>query len=244
MPLVAHEANPDPEPLNTALTRLGEFDWAVFTSARAVDEVCAHRLWACWPWDAASKPRVGAVGPITKACLTKHGIPVAVHPAVPGAHGLALALIGVEGGGLAGRTVFWPRSNLARPDLREALVAAGARVVDPVVYLTTAVRPPDLPEFLRDLGAGRVDAVTFLSPSSAENLAALMDGGTLSVLAGRTSVASVGPTTTAALTKLGAPPTVEARDRTGSGLAAVLLSYVGLRPPLLRSRARFKGDLP
>jgi len=49
------------------------------------------------------------------------------------------------------------------------------------------------------------------------------------VLAGRTVVASVGPTTSAALAKLGAPPTVEARDRTGGGLAAVLLSYVGLR---------------
>ena len=113
---------------------------------------------------------------------------------------------------------------LERGDPRDALVAAQARVPDPVAYCTRAVRPAGLPEVLSHLHAGRVDAVTFLSPSSAENLAAVMEDGTLSLLAGRTIVASVGPTTSAALTRLGAAPIVEATDRTAHGLAAALLS--------------------
>jgi len=225
MPVVAHEAAPDPEPLVTQLARLAAFDWVVFTSARAVDAVCDHPDWLRWPWRTALRPRVGAVGPLTHACLTGHGVPVAVCPAQPGAVGLALALIKAEGPTIAGRMVLWPRSDIARPDLRDLLVAAQAHVVDPVAYCTRAVRPAGLSEFLNHLDAGLVDAVTFLSPSGAENLAAVMEDGTLSALAGRTIVASVGPTTSAALTQLGAAPAVEARDRTARGLAAALLSW-------------------
>ena len=171
----------------------------------------------------AKRPLNAADGPLTRACLIEHGVPVAVCPDQAGAGGLALALIEAEGGTIAGRTVLWPRSDIARPELRDALVAAHARVVDPVAYCTKAIRPAGLPEFLTQLDAGRIDAVTFLSPSSAVNLAAVMEGGTLSVLAGRTIVASVGPTTSAALTRLGAAPAVEATDRTVLGLAAALL---------------------
>jgi uroporphyrinogen III methyltransferase/synthase len=225
MPVVAHEAAPDPGPLVTELARLADFDWVAFTSVRAVTAVYGHREWTNWPWESAKRPRVAAVGPLTRAYLMEHHVPVAVCPAQAGAVGLALALIKAEGSTIAGRLVLWPRSDIARPDLRDLLVAAQARVVDPVAYCTRAVRPAGLPEFLNHLDAGLVDAVTFLSPSGAENLAAVMEDGTLSVLAGRTIVASVGPTTSAALTRLGAAPAVESRDRTAHGLAAALLSY-------------------
>lgn len=223
MPVVAHEAAPDSEPLVTQLAHLADFDWVVFTSVRAVTAVCDHAEWTNWPWESSRRPRVGAVGPLTRACLMEHAVPVAVCPAHAGAVGLALALIKAEGCTIAGRMVLWPRSDIARPDLRDRLVAAQARVVDPVAYCTRAVRPAGLPEFLSHLHAGLVDAVTFLSPSGADNLAAVMEDGTLSVLAGRTIVASVGPTTSAALTRLGAAPAVEARDRTVHGLAEALL---------------------
>jgi uroporphyrinogen III methyltransferase/synthase len=100
--------------------------------------------------------------------------------------------------------------------------------VVPVAYCTLSNRPPNVDEVLADLEAGQIDAVTFLSPSSAAGLAALMPDGTLSSLAGRTLVASVGPTTSAALARLGAPATLEVASRTVSGLAAALLSYFGL----------------
>lgn len=223
MPVVTHEAASDPEPLVTQLACLAAFDWVAFTSARAVDAVCDYPDWVRWPWRTAPRPRVGAVGPLTKARLTGHGVPVDVCPAQAGAVDLALALIEAEGPTIAGRLVLWPRSDIARPDLRDRLVAAQARVVDPVAYCTRAIRPARLSDFLIHLHAGRVDAVTFLSPSGAESLAAVMEDGTLSVLAGRTIVASVGPTTSAALTRLGAAPAVEARDRTVHSLAEALL---------------------
>ena len=227
LPVVAHGPAPDLAPLVAALARLPEYGWVAFTSARAVDAVCAFDEWSRWPWGTAERPRVAAVGPVTRAVLLTHGVPVALCPEIPGARALAQAMIDAEGGSLAGRTVFWPKSNLARPDFGDALRAAGAVLVEPVSYSTTAVRPPDLADILRDLADGRIDCVAFFSPSGAANLAAVMPDGTLSALAGRTLVASVGPATSAALAGLGAPAAVEAESRTAGGLAAALLSYLG-----------------
>ncbi|MCX6552139.1 MAG: uroporphyrinogen-III synthase [Acidobacteria bacterium] len=228
LPVVEHGPAPDPARLETALARLPEYAWAAFTSARAVDAVCLHAAWGRWPWATATQPRIAAVGPVTRAALLSQGVPVALCPQIPGARALAQAMIAAEGGSLAGRVAFWPRSNVAQPDLGDALRAAGAELVAPVAYCTVSVRPANLADVLTDLEAGRIDCVTFLSPSGAAGLAAVMPDRTLSALAGRTLVASVGPTTSAALAGLGAPAGLEAAARTAGGLAASLLSYFGL----------------
>jgi uroporphyrinogen-III synthase len=228
MPVVAHRPAPDPAPLSAGLARLQEFAWVVFTSARAVDAVYHYAAWRQWPWATSARPRVAAVGPVTEAALLEQGVPVALCPERSGAGSLAKAMIDAEGGTLSGRTVFWPRSDIARPDLGEALRAAGAGLEAPVAYCTTPDRPSNLADVLADLAAGHVDCVTFLSPSGAAGLAALMPDGTLSALAGRTLVGSVGPTTSSALASFGAPPTLEAASRTAGGLAEALISYFGL----------------
>lgn len=228
VPVVVHTPAPDPRPLDDALVRLHEFDWVVFTSARAVDAVCERPAWLCVSWAPASRPRVAAVGPITRERLEARGVPVALCPPVPGARPLAVALVAAEGGTLANQAILWPRSDLARPELRDALRVAGADLVSPVAYCTTAVTPPDVVELVARIDAGEIDSVAFLSPSGASAFAAAMPGGTLASLAARTVVASVGPTTSAALATFGAPPAVEAASRTAGGLAAALLSYFGL----------------
>jgi len=228
LPVVSHGPAPNPAPLARALARLPEYAWAAFTSARAVNAVCQDAAWTQWPWDTATRPRIAAVGPVTRAVLLANGMPVALCPDLPGARPLAQAMIAAEGGSMSGRTVFWPRSDIARPDLGDALRSAGAELVAPVAYCTRPDRPPGLAEFLSDLGADRIDCVTFLSPSGAAALAALMPGATLSPLARLAVVASVGPATSAALAALGAPPAVEAPSRTAGGLATALLSCFGL----------------
>ncbi|MCX6543342.1 MAG: uroporphyrinogen-III synthase [Acidobacteria bacterium] len=223
VPVIVFEVVPDQLPIEQALARLGEVDWVVFTSARAAGIVCARPEWRGWQWSTAAAPRVAAVGPVTRGAVASSGAPVALCPANGGADELARAIIEIDGGTLAGKTVLWPRSAIARSTLRDLLVAAHARIIDPIAYTTRAVLPAGMVDVVRELEAGRVDAVTFLSPSSAEAFAAALGTTTLSSLAGRTVVASVGPTTTAALVGLGAPPAVEAANRTSDGLAAVLL---------------------
>ncbi len=224
IPVVSHEAAEDLTALDAALAGLEAFDWVAFTSARAVTVVTGRTGWRRWPWTGYRRPLVAAVGASTRKRLAEDGIATAVCPVDAGAAGLAKALAAAENGSLRGRAILWPRSDIARPDLRDALVAAGARVTDPVAYRTTPARTEDLAPFLRELGAGAVDAVTFMSPSSADNLAAALGGGTLSALAERPIVASIGPTTSAALARLGAPVAVQAPEPTASSLASALVN--------------------
>jgi len=151
-----------------------------------------------------------------------------VVPDSPGAAGLVAAIVAREGGALAGRRVLWPRSDLARPELKDGLAAAGAIVLDPVAYRTVAASPEDVEWFPAALAHGGVDAVCFLSPSAASGLAAALRLSDLAGLRGRALVASLGPTTSEALTRLGAPPDVEASPATAERLAEAVLARLSV----------------
>jgi len=210
------------EELDACLTELHRFDWLVFTSAHAVDSV--------WRRPSAPPPDVailvGAVGPSTARALEARGMAGAVVPRIRGAFGLVEAMREVAQ--LAGARVLWPRSDIARPDLREALAGREAEVVDPVAYRTVPAAGPELDAFRDLLERGRIDAATFLSPSSARSLAAAM-GGDLVRLARSTAVASIGPTTSSTLRALGAPPAVEAPEQIAESLAAAVTEYLARR---------------
>jgi uroporphyrinogen III methyltransferase/synthase len=168
------------------------------------------------------------VGDHTASLLERAGAAVDLEPPSPGASGLVAALVSAEGGSLAGRRVLWPRSDVARRDLADGLAAAGATVIEAVAYRTVPTPPADLDWFRADLDGGGVDAVCFLSPSAADGLAAALGGPDLAPLRGRCLVASLGPTTSEALARLGAPPDVEPERASAPALAAALLARLSL----------------
>jgi uroporphyrinogen-III synthase len=228
MPTIAIGAPLDPGPLAAAIERLSSTQWIVFTSAQAVGATCGHPRWA-ESWRSASvRPRIAAVGPATAARLRTFGLQCDVMPERSGGRELA-ATLGAPDRRLAGARVLWPRSDIARRELPEALAAAGAVVIDPEAYRTVAVRPPALATFTATLDARGVEAVAFFSPSAAAGLAAALGQDALTCLAGRTEVASIGPSTSAALDALGAPVTIEADTRTGPGLAAAIVRHLSRR---------------
>ncbi len=215
----------DTAPLTKALASLDQTDWVVFTSAHAVDATCGHAAWQQSWRRRPGRTRVAAVGPATAARLVARGVDVDLQPATASALGLVEALT-ARVGSLEGVRIIWPRSDVARRELPDALLAAGARLVDPPAYRTVAVRPRGLASFVRSVNAGGIDAVAFLSPSSALGLAAALPGSTLAPLAGKTLVASIGPTTSAALASLGARADVEASARSARALADAVVSAV------------------
>jgi uroporphyrinogen III methyltransferase/synthase len=214
---------PDEAAFDEALGRVPATDWLVFTSRHAVEAVFARRPWAALRSE-RGRPRVAAVGDRTAELLAERGAPADVVPPLPGAAGLVAALLSAEGGSLAGRRVFWPRSDIAHRDLADGLAAAGATVVEAVAYRTVSTSPADLESFRVDLQAGGIDAVCFLSPSAAEGLASALGSDDLAPLRGHCLVASLGPTTSEALARLGAPPDVEAAEVSARSLAAALLA--------------------
>jgi uroporphyrinogen-III synthase len=225
LPTIAVGPPEDPGPLTDAIARLSSTRWIVFTSAQAVGATCEHPLWATAWCALAERPRIAAIGPATAARLKTFGLGCDLMPARSSGHDLAGALAAQEGS-LAGAHVLWPRSNIARRELPDALSAAGAIVSAPEAYRTVGVRPTALATFTATLEAGGVDVVAFFSPSAAAGLADAFGQGTLRRLAGRTGVASIGPSTSAALDALGAPVTIEAEPRTGPGLAQAILRHL------------------
>jgi uroporphyrinogen-III synthase len=223
LPTISIEVPADVGPLDEALAGLSDYDWLAFTSAHAVESLAGRPAWA-GALRAAPRPRVAVVGAATAAALEAQGVKADLRPSEGGALALAAALLSAAGG--RPLRVLWPRSDIARPELREALEAGGVRVADPVAYRTRAGAPARVSEFHRLLERGEVAAVCFLSPSSATNLAAALGRTDLAVLAGQTRVASIGPTTSAALRSLGAPPDLEAGERSALGLAEALVAHL------------------
>jgi uroporphyrinogen-III synthase len=125
-------------------------------------------------------------------------------------------------GTLSGARILWPRGDLARRTLALALARAGAVVTAPVAYRTQPVAAGRLAPLVAELRAGRLDAIAFCSPSSAEHLARSLGLDALTELLDRVLVASIGPTTTAALVALGVSPHVEAPTPSAADLASAL----------------------
>lgn len=218
LPTIAIHPGADVTRLDAVLAELGRADWLAFTSAHAVAAVVERPAWS--ERRAGAHPRIAAVGSATAARLRDSGAPPDVVADKPGARGLAAAL--ARSGSLEGVHVMWPRSDRARPELAERLRAFGARVTEVAAYRTELLSSPRLEDFQRLLAEGRLAAIAFLSPSSASGLAAALGASDLGLLVGRALVASIGPTTSAALRELQAPPQIEASRPGVEALAAAL----------------------
>ena len=69
IPTIAIESPPSWAPLDGALARTGEYQWAVFTSVNGVEMVRRRLEGAGWGRDALASCRVAAIGPATADAL-------------------------------------------------------------------------------------------------------------------------------------------------------------------------------
>ncbi|MFQ5495414.1 MAG: uroporphyrinogen-III synthase [Phycisphaerae bacterium] len=178
--------------LHDELRQLEPSDWLVFTSAFAAEALRS---------DTATHCRVAVVGQATRTAAERSGWRVTLVGRGPGAEGLFAELRTRVTSG----TVLYARSS--RANVPEAW--DGVRLLCPVCYDIVTC------EFDRRL-IETVEAVALASPSAA---AAIADAGVdLSEL----RLASIGPTTSAALRRLGVEPWVQADDTTLESLAAAI----------------------
>jgi uroporphyrinogen III methyltransferase/synthase len=217
----------DVAPLDAAIEALGDADWLVVTSARAVESLRARDSWQQAWTRATSRVRVAAVGPATSRALQAAGIDVHLQPAGGTAADLLQALR--HGAGpLDGRRLVWPHADIADTSWGTALEQAGAEVIAPVAYCTVDVQADTLAPLRRAVDEGSVDAVTFCSPSSARSLARAFEDRTLHALADRAVVAAIGKTTAAALEGLGARPDVVSSVPEPAALADQLARHLAV----------------
>jgi uroporphyrinogen-III synthase len=216
VPLIRIEPPVDPAPLRAAVAALDRFDWIVFTSVHAVDATCALDEWkAAWP--ATPRPRIAAVGRATARVLDDNGI-----AEVTIAGGTARSLVDVLG--RKASNVLWPRSDRARSELPDGLRAAGATIVDPIAYRTCTAQPEGVKAVIDGLEGGDIDAVAFFSPSAVHACVETFADRLFSSVFDRVLVASIGPTTSAAIADTGLRVDVEADEHTARGLARAIVT--------------------
>ena len=212
----------DQEPVDTALARLHEYDWVIFTSVNGVAET--RRKLLDFGLDARTfgKARIAAIGDATAAAVREQlCLNVALCPESFVAEALADEL--EKRGEITGRKFLLLRADIARPVLRQRLEQGGAQQVhDVAIYETHPARllPPHL---IEALDAKQVTWITFTSSSTAKNFVALLGTDYKSRLAS-VKLASIGPITTATLKELGLEPTVQADTFNITGLVEAILA--------------------
>ena len=127
-------------------------------------------------------------------------------------------------GELQGLKVLLTRADIARPDLPDAIRAAGGIAEDIHTYRTVPVQPDQ--NILAKIAEG-VDVLTFTSPSTAENFFQItLDAGLDPLhLPGDPIVSCIGPITARAAEKLGWRVAVIPEEYTIEGLLQALIHY-------------------
>jgi uroporphyrinogen III methyltransferase/synthase len=220
---------PDPAGLEWAIRALAQavagepaYDWIVFTSANAVQYFFERLLALGYDARRLSGVKLGAVGKATAAALADYHL---IADFVPSRFtGLDWA---AEVGDLSGQRVLLPRSEIAPPDLVQALQAKGAQVETVIAYSVAPAEPDS--QALQALIDGQIDVIALFSPSAVRGLLSMLEAAigkepALDLL-NRLTVACVGPTTARAAQEAGLQVGLVARQHTVEGLVESLIEW-------------------
>lgn len=202
--------------LQSAIARLQEYQWLVFTSQNAVNIFWEQLLAASRDARALAGIRVAAVGPGSAGALLSHGIIVDVVPERFVAEGLLDALR--ERSGVEEANMLYVTAEGARDVLRSGLEELGARV--DVVQAYRSVRDGRGAERLRrELERGGISYVTVTSASAVKAFVELVGEET----ARSARLVSIGPATSTAAREAGLDVVAEAEEATMDSLVRALI---------------------
>jgi len=218
-PTLRIEPPEDPRPLKESAARAGgRFDWIAFTSVHAVEALFGALSDIGLDSRALAGSRVAAIGPATAERLAQFGIRADVQPGTFTTADVVAALAST--GDLKGRRVLCPRSDIAPPELTDALRERGAEVTEVIAYRTlpddsSAAHVKEL------LGRGEVHWLTFTSSSTVRHFCSAV--GPQGLVSSGLKVASIGPATSATLREFGLSSVVEAKEHTIPGLLNAII---------------------
>ena len=200
--------------LETAIARVREYDWVIFSSVNAVNvffNVVGAQHVAPLHFN-----KIAAIGSKTASTLKSRGVNVDFVPEKYVGESLLAGL-----GDLCGKWILLPRAKVAREIVPREIAKAGGIVHEIAIYETVQAEIDE--EGLSALREG-VDAVTFTSPSTVKNFLALTQAAGLDPLhlPKNPLFACIGPVTEKAARKAGFSPIVVAEEYTTDGLIDVL----------------------
>lgn len=216
IPTVAVDAGSTAAELDAMLEELSGADWLIVTSANGAGALAA-RL-AATGHELPARLRVAAVGPATARALQAAGIEVHQVPATYLTVAIAERL-----GDTRGRRIVLARADAASPELRDTLVAMGARVEEVVAYRTTE-GPAANRDLLHAALQQPIDGIAFTSGSGVRGLIRLashVDRARAKAL----PAFCIGPVTAAAARQAGFHVAAIAAEHTAIGLADAIARH-------------------
>lgn len=212
--------------LDDVLSRVGAFDWIVFSSANGVTKFFERLKSQRRDARVLGGVKLAVIGPGTADKLAEYDL---VADLVPSSEYRAEALAAALAPHAQGKQVLLVRASRGREVLADELRAAGAYVEQVVAYESLDVTQANT-RVLDLLDLGQLDWMTVSSSAIAKSLVSLF-GEKLR----RTRLASISPITSATLRELGYEPTVEAKEYTISGIAAAILESATRATPTTSS---------
>jgi uroporphyrinogen III methyltransferase / synthase len=201
----------DLAPLRHAISRVGDYQWIVFTSQNAVAIFWEQLLGADLDARALAGVKIAAIGPATAGALLEHGIVVDVVPERFVAESLLKKLS--ERADISGASVLYVTAEGAREVLPDGLEELGAHLSVVPAYRSINDGTGST-RLARALETGTVNLATFTSASAVRGYVDAVG----EELARRAPAASIGPVTSDAITAAGVELKCEAKESTIEGL--------------------------
>ncbi|MDE1761824.1 MAG: hydroxymethylbilane synthase [Candidatus Micrarchaeota archaeon] len=206
--------------LDQAISLIGQYDWAVFTSANGVRFVLDRMIGRGTGLSALKRLKVAAVGPATAKSLSEYGITVSYVP-----RNYLTAEIAKGIGDVEGKKMILLRSNISDSELPRALEEKGAKVTQVDAYMTL---PSDLGtnHAAEALRSRTLSYVVFTSASSVLGTMNIMKGDKGAL--GGAKVVCIGPKTAKAAEDNGVHVDIVAEEHTAEGIIkAILIDDIG-----------------
>lgn len=209
--------------LDSALRRLQDYDYLVFTSVNGVNAFVSRMQFLKIKRALLCGVTIAALGEMTARALRGHALSPGIVPGVFTSRHLAAAFKGER---MKGKQVLLVRSDIAGDLLPRELKKMGALVEEVTVY---RIKKPRLKagEMKRLFETGPVDCITFTSPSTFVNFMSLMKGTPVQRLLKKTAVAAIGPVTRQEISKQGIKVSITASPHTVPGLAKAIIAHYG-----------------
>jgi uroporphyrinogen III methyltransferase/synthase len=205
--------------LDQSLKNLYMFDGIAFTSVNGVEYFFQRFVEQNISAQLLKGKALLAVGEKTKRALDDYGLTVTLMPEKFTAQDLASMLQQED---LTGKYFLFPKGNLAKDTLPEALKSLGASVDEVIVYETRIPTPANIKEVKTLLSNGKIDVITFTSPSTVKNFFYLIK--TKQFPKG-TMIAAIGPSTANAIEECGLDVDIQPTQSTIEGLVEAIQNH-------------------
>jgi uroporphyrinogen-III synthase len=220
------------KPLDSALKRLGEYDWLILTSVNGVEAMWDRLAHLRLNWKNLRHLSVAAIGPATKKAIEQRGVNVDVVPKEYVAESVVHSLRRR----VKGKRVLLVRAKVARDVIPRELRKSGAHV-DVVEAYETVIPQSSRRKLEAALNTDRhrPGIVTFTSSSTVRNFVALL--GTTGIaqrpnrhrpaILNDIAMASIGPVTSSTLRAVGLGVDIQAKEYTIPGLVEAIRLAIG-----------------